>query len=173
MTEKYAWYRVPGISLYVNAGKDRKVRIYCFLFCLASYLVLGTRYENDILFFCALLRTGEAVPLHTSTYAMYSYIYININSTHVLFFFPAQCRYFLPHATMLCFLHDVISAGWYQVRTYMVHNTYPTLKPRLVEHTHALFFGDVSIRNSLRSNNSSLARNNEPYPWAQSVVARR
>ena len=81
MTEKYAWYRVPGISLYVNAGKDRKVRIYCFLFCLASYLVLGTRYENDILFFCALLRTGEAVPLHTSTYAMYSYIYILILSS--------------------------------------------------------------------------------------------
>ena len=43
----------------------------------------------------------------------------------------------------------------------MVHDTYPTLKPRLVfyplkprlvEHTHALFFWDVSIRNSLRSN---------------------
>ena len=46
-----------------------------------------------------------------------------------------------------------------------VHNTYstlkprlvayPTLKPRLVEHTHTdgFFFWDVSIRNSLRSNN--------------------
>ena len=50
----------------------------------------------------------------------------------------------------------------------MVHNTYPTLKPRLVahptlkprlvEHTHTdgFFGGDVSIRNSLRSNNATL-----------------
>ena len=30
-----------------------------------------------------------------------------------------------------------------------------TLKPRLVEHTHALFFWDVSIRNSLRWNEES------------------
>ena len=34
---------------------------------------------------------------------------------------------------------------------------YPTLKPRLVEHTHGrIFLGDVSIRNSLRSNNGTL-----------------
>ena len=53
------------------------------------------------------------------------------------------------------------SARWYQVHTYMVHNTYPTLKPRhlfstlkprLIEHTQ-IFFWDVPIRNSLRSNN--------------------
>ena len=53
---------------------------------------------------------------------------------------------------------------WYQVRTYVVHKTYPTLKPRLLEHTrtraHAhtrkLFFWDVAIRNSLRSNKFSI-----------------
>ena len=39
------------------------------------------------------------------------------------------------------------------VHTYLVHNTYPTLKPRLVEHTHNFFFWDAAIRNSLRSNN--------------------
>ena len=38
------------------------------------------------------------------------------------------------------------------VHTYLVHNTYPTLKPRLVEHTHNFLGGDVAIRNSLRSN---------------------
>ena len=38
------------------------------------------------------------------------------------------------------------------VHTYLVHSTYPTLKPRLVEHTHNFFWGDVAIRNSLRSN---------------------
>ena len=54
---------------------------------------------------------------------------------------------------MLCFSHDVISAGWYQVHTYVVHDTYPTLtlrligyptlKPALVEHTdeHTVFWG--------------------------------
>ena len=56
------------------------------------------------------------------------------------------------------------SARWYQVHTYVVHNTYPTMKPRHFFHTktnisrtHAhtrrLFSGDASIRNSLRSNN--------------------
>ena len=60
----------------------------------------------------------------------------------------------------------------------MVHNTYPTLKPRLVayptlkpilvehadEHTRTFFFGAVSIRNSLRSNHFFQAQINYENP---------
>ena len=74
MTEKYAWYQVPGIWEY---SKERKVRLSCFRLYLDSYLVPGTRYETISIFVCflCLLPTGEAVPLHTSTYA-YTRTYI-------------------------------------------------------------------------------------------------
>ena len=81
MTEKYAWYQVPGIWEY---SKERKVRLSCFRLYLDSYLVPGTRYETISIFVCflCLLPTCEAVPLHTSTYPLYSYRY----STHIVWY---------------------------------------------------------------------------------------
>ena len=89
---------------------------------------------------------------------------------------------------MLCFSHDVISAGWYQVHTYIVHNTYPTLKPRLVAyprlkprlvehtthgHTRRLFFWDASIWNSHRSNKTYVTSNNVMIPTTRDIGAVR
>ena len=54
------------------------------------------------------------------------------------------------HSRYLSVPH-LISAGWYQVHTYLVHNTY--LTKTNISRTYAqIFFLDVAIRNSLRSN---------------------
>ena len=68
-----------------------------------------------------------------------------------------------------CMLTSRCKPPWLRsAHTYVVHNTYPTLKPRLVfsplkprlvehtvhGHTRRLLSGDVAIRNSLRSKNN-------------------
>ena len=56
------------------------------------------------------------------------------------------------HATFLYPTSFLPSDTRYQVHTYLVHNTY--LTKTKINQTHAqTFWGDVAIRNSLRSNN--------------------
>ena len=58
----------------------RKTEKYNFLVLFCA--LLPTWYQvpgkHDFLFFCALLPTGEPARLHTSTYAIYSYIYSSV-----------------------------------------------------------------------------------------------
>ena len=100
MTEKYAWYQAPGICEY---SQGQKVRFCCFLLCLASYLVPGTRYENDVLllFFvpCFLqVKLYLYTPLHnlcTRTYIIYRYILI-VQHTGV-WYQVVMCDLFVNH----------------------------------------------------------------------------